>query len=382
MIKVLQVTGAMNRGGAEVMIMDIYKNISPEFHFDFLVNYNLKKGIIEGDFDAEILSTASKIKHIPAQWDIGPFLYIKKFKEIIKEIGTPDIIHIHMNAKSGIIAIAAKLAGIKKIIIHSHGDITFKGKFLKNSLTIAEHYAQKILINHCGTDFWGCSPAALKSFFYSSKIKRGETVIINNAIDVNKYTNYDKEEGEILKASFQRNSNTLVIGAVGRIVRRKNVKFIIEILHELDLQNVDFIFVNAGKVVDVEYMKEIEDAILNYNLTSKVIHLGLRDDIPTVMSTFDVFVSPAYSEAFGMVAAEAQAAGLPSVLSTEFPKSIDMQLGLVYFIEKFETKLWAEKILQVSYNKLSNKQSIELNFQALGFDIKTNIRNIENLYSK
>jgi glycosyltransferase EpsF len=71
-LHVLQVTGAMNRGGAEVMLMDIFRNIGPQFHFDFLINYNKKKGIVEGDFDNEILSNGSTLFYIPAQWEIGP----------------------------------------------------------------------------------------------------------------------------------------------------------------------------------------------------------------------------------------------------------------------------------------------------------------------
>ena len=59
-IKVLQITGAMNRGGAEVMLMDIYRNISSDFHFDFLVNYKLNEGIRKGDFDNEIKFLASQ----------------------------------------------------------------------------------------------------------------------------------------------------------------------------------------------------------------------------------------------------------------------------------------------------------------------------------
>ena len=130
-IKVLQVTGAVNRGGAEVMLMDIYRNISKAVHFDFLVNYKTKQGIQKGDFDDEILSKGGRIKHIGSQWDLGFFNYIKEFKKVILKIGKPDIVHIHMNAKSGVIALAAKKAGIKNIIIHSHADLKFRGSVFR-----------------------------------------------------------------------------------------------------------------------------------------------------------------------------------------------------------------------------------------------------------
>ena len=71
-IKILHVTGAMNRGGAEVMLMDIYRNISEKFHFDFLINYKHKLGVVKGDFDEEIQANGAQIKYIPTQWDVGP----------------------------------------------------------------------------------------------------------------------------------------------------------------------------------------------------------------------------------------------------------------------------------------------------------------------
>ena len=127
-------------------------------------------------------------------------------------------------------------------------------------------------------------------------------------------------------------------------------------------------------------MKEITDKIKSYQLEDRVMNLGLRDDIPCLMSTFDVFISPAHNEAFGMVAAEAQAAGLPCVLSTEFPKTIDMNLNLVSFVNNFEASNWADELIRVSGQKCFDKKLIKECFIKRGFDVKENVKTIENLY--
>lgn len=379
-IKVLQITGAMNRGGAEVMLMDIYRNISSDFHFDFLVNYKLNEGIRKGDFDNEIKEKGGTIKHIATQWDLGPVSYFREFKKIITEIGKPDVIHIHLNSRAGIIALCARIIGIKKIISHSHGDLVFKGSFIKNLPGIIELQIQKFLIDFFATDFWGCSQVAIKSLFSNRNIKNGKTLIINNATPVDDYLNVLETDTKKLKEVLKINKKKLVIGSVGRIVRRKNIGFVIDILNILNRRNIDFIFVNVGKTEDKIYMKEITDKIKSYQLEGRVMNLGLRDDIPSIMSIFDVFISPAHNEAFGMVAAEAQAAGLPCVLTTEFPKTIDMNLNLVSFVNNFDASNWADELIRVRGDKCYDKKLIKESFLKRGFDIKENVKNIENLY--
>ena len=250
-LHVLQVVGAMNKGGAEVMLMDIFRHISEDVYFDFLVNYKTKQGIQEGDFDSEIVSKGSHIKYIGTQWDIGPIQYIKQFKTICKEIGTPDVVHIHLNAKSGIIALAAKMAGVKKIITHSHADLKFRGSVLHNMFSKAELFIQQILIKKYATDYWGASTEACKSLYPNNR----DTVVINNAVDIKTFQSVEKNKIKTFKNENNINDKTLVLGNIGRVVRHKNVDFVIDILNELNKKNKDFIFILAGRDDDKMYMQ-------------------------------------------------------------------------------------------------------------------------------
>lgn len=377
-LHVLQVVGAMNRGGAEVMLMDIYRNISEDIHFDFLINYKTKIGTVKGDFDDEILSRGGRIKYIGTQWDLGPIQYIRRFKSICDEIGIPDVVHIHLNAKSGLIAAVAKKAGIKKIIVHSHADLKFRGSFFNVFASKAELFFQKILISKYATDFWGASKEANNSLFTTSINK--QAVIINNAVDIEVFQNVSSEQITEFRNSLNIKEKTLVLGNVGRIVRHKNVSFIIDILDKLNQKGIDFKFIFAGRVDDMIYMQEINDKIVQFNLTDKVIYLGIRDDIPVVVSSLDVFVAPALKEGFGLVAVEAQAAGIPCVLYTGFPSSVDMELNLVSFISSFDSDKWLNEIIKVKNNKNLDKELILSTIQDKGFDIKKNTKIIEKLY--
>ncbi len=381
-LKVLQVTGAMNRGGAEVMLMDIYRNISSDIHFDFLVNYKLKEGIVKGDFDEEILAKGAIIEQIATQWDLGPFNYIKAFKKIIKEQGKPDVVHIHLNAKSGIIAWAAKKAGIKKIITHSHADLKFRGSLLYVLVSKLELQFQKYLISKYATNYWGCSQEANNSLFYKRLQTIERCAIIKNAVDVKNFQQVSETKVNELLKLYKAKENTIILGNVGRIVRHKNIAFVLEILNELKKIKIDFRFVIAGRADDEIYMEEFLERAKKYNIENKVIYLGERDDVQTVVNTFDVFVGPALKEGFGLVAVEAQAAGVPCVLYTGFPKSVDMQLNLTIFMENFEVQNWVNAILEVKESKCLDKDLIKNKIETLGYDIIGNTKQIEKLYVK
>lgn len=380
-IKVLHITGAMNRGGAEVMLMDIYKNISEDFHFDFLVNYKIKNGIIKGDFDDEILLKGAQIKHIPTQWDIGPRNYIKKFKEICTEIGMPEIVHIHMNAKSGIIALAAKKAGIKNVIVHSHADLKFRGGFVSRLASTLELQFQKILISKYANYFWGCSNEANLSLFYKKLLMPKKATIINNAVDVKSFQNVSNDEVIALRKSYNINEKTIVLGNIGRIVSHKNVIFIIDILSQLHKENIDFVFVFAGRADQEDYLEAIFNKAKKYDILNKIIYLGIREDVSVVVNSFDVFIAPALKEGFGLVAVEAQAVGLPCLLYTGFPKTVDMNLGLVTFFDTFDVKAWSDAVIN-SKEKNKNKEQLFEAIASKGFDINSNTKQIEELYKK
>ena len=375
-LHVLQVTGAMNRGGAEVMLMDIYRNISPEVHFDFLINVNRNNPKPQGDFDDEIVRRGGRLFYIGTQWELGPIRYIREFSKIIQATGKPDVVHIHLNAKCGVIAMAARLCGIKKVIAHSHAALKFRGSFLRVLPSIVELKLQRLLIALFATDFWGCSAAANASLFY----RKGQAVILNNAVDVATFQSVPEDKTRELLQSFGAKEGTLVLGNVGRVVRHKKVDFIIDVLKVLHERAVDFLFVFAGRADEQAYLQEIMQKAKDCGVEGKVLYLGDRDDVPALMSTLDLFVGPAINEGFGLVAAEAQAAGVPCVLSTGFPQSVDMGLNLVTFLDNYQPGKWADAILHASGNHCYNKEMIYQHIAERGFDAAGNTRRIEQLY--
>lgn len=377
---VLQVTGAMNRGGAEVMLMDILRHLSPAVRCDLLINVKKDDPQSHGDFDEEILRLGGRLRYIGTQWELGIPRYIVRFREIIREIGKPDVVHIHLNAKCGVIALAARVCGVKKIIAHSHAALKFHGPLRRRLPSILELKFQKMLIAGCATDYWGCSPAANASLFYPRLLRSGRTMVINNAVDVQAFQAVPPGRTREIRASYGARDDTLVLGNVGRVVRHKKVDFVLDVLKVLHERGVDTLFAFAGRPDDASYMREIQEKARSHHLEGRVMHLGDRGDVPDVMSAFDVFVGPALNEGFGLVAAEAQAAGLPCVLSAGFPPTVDMGLGLVTFVDDYDPAKWANAILNARGRRCFDGALIRRRIAEHGFDAVENTRRIERLY--
>lgn len=379
MLKVLQVTGTMNRGGAEVMLMDILRNKPDDVHFDFLVNNPPEDLERKGVFDDEIKSYGCEIRHIGTQLRIGPRTYIRQFRKIYDELH-PDVIHIHLNAKCGIIALAAHKAGCKRIITHCHADIRFRGSLLSRLFCEGEMFVQKFLIAWYGTDWWGCSVEANNRLYWPWIRKK--SVVVNNSIDLKAYKSVKSEAVTALRSSYCLPDSTLVLGNVGRIVPHKNIAFVVDVMHELMQQGVDVAFVIAGRDDSPEYTAAMRDKAMLMGIPQdRLLFLGERGDIPTVMHTFDIFVGPALKEGFGLVAVEAQAAGVPCVLYEGFPKTVDMQVGLCAFQTDFDVSKWADAVIKANTTIKVDKNTVHHQICALGFDAVENAKMVCGLYA-
>ena len=374
MLKVLQVVGTMNRGGAEVMLMNILRNIPSDVHFDFLINNPPEDLYREGVFDDEIRSHGCVIKHIGTQLRIGPLNYIRRFKEIFNEL-RPDVVHIHLNGKCGIISLAAHMAGCRKIITHCHADIRFRGSLVSRMLNETELFIQKFLIAHYATDWWGCSVEA-NNRLYWPWIRR-KSVVINNAIDLAAYQAVKPEDVRAVRESYHLPDSTIVLGNVGRIVPHKNIAFVVEVMHELRQRGEDVAFVIVGRDDSPDYTAAMRARAKELEIpTDRLLFLGERGDIPTIMHTFDVFVGPALREGFGLVAVEAQAAGIPCLLYKGFPRTVDMNIGLCRFMDSFSVSQWGDELEYVSKGLSHNWIEIYNAITSRGFNAEENSRQI------
>ena len=364
-MRILHVFNIMNCGGAENMIMNIYRNIDREkIQFDFLVHSNKP-----AFFDEEIRNLGGRIFYVP-RWNILNFFKYKKelhnfFKKHKDEFSW---IHGHMGSSSCIYLSVAKKYGIKTIA-HSHS-ANFSYRSLKNAVfLLLNRITRKVSEN-----FFACSyDAGLCR--YGKKIVNGKNFkIIKNAIDLDKYIP-DTKEKERITNEFNL-ENSFVIGHIGRFTYAKNHAFLIEIFKEiLKLKdNAKLLLVGEG-----ELREELESLVKSENLTDKVILTGVRNDVTSLLQVMDCFVFPSHFEGLGIAAIEAQTMGIPCFINESLPKDLDINSNVFRLALSESPERWAKTILNKCHNKISHETAFA-SIKKSGYDIKESVKTLELFY--
>ncbi|MFJ8352987.1 glycosyltransferase family 1 protein [Bacillus paramycoides] len=360
--RVLHIVSAMDRGGAEALIMNVYRNIDRErVQFDFVSH---KSG--ECDYDKEIIALGGKIHRIPSLGQVGPLSYIK---ELVKIMSSNQYVaaHAHTDYQGGLVAIAAKMAGIKIRICHSHSNNWPIGSGLKGRVLLG---ILRTIITYAGTNYCACSVESAR-FLFNKNIDNSKVKIMKNAIDTNQFINVNIQDSDKVREEFNISVEKKVIGHIGRFSESKNHIFILKVFSEVLKCDSDFMLVLVG---DGPLQEFIELEAKRLGIYEKIRFLGVRKDIPRIIRMFDVFLFPSLFEGFGIVVLEAQCAGVPCVVADTITKNVDMGLGIISFINLDEKlKIWSAEIQRVLEKEKLNTQKIAHKISKLGFDIKSNI---------
>lgn len=357
-IRVLHVVTYMGRGGLETMIMNYYRHIDREkVQFDFLVHRDF-----EADYDEEILNLGGRIYRLP---NLNPFSkgYLEKLGRFFSEHPEYTIVHSHLDCMAGIPLKYAKKNGIPVRIAHAHTSGQTKDKKYLLKLLF------KRMIPKEATDLFACGERAGNWMFAGKDFH-----VLNNAIDSKEYQWNETIQKEVRK-ELGIPENVPVLGHVGRFAPPKNHSFIIRIFAEVLKKegNARLLLVGEG-----ELRKEAEKQAEELGIKEHILFAGLRSDVPRMLQAMDVFLFPSVYEGLPVSLIEAQAAGLPCLISENVPIECK-KTDLVYQYPLSDgEELWAERILLVSHRVRRNTSQ---EIRASGFDIRENAKWLQEFYS-
>lgn len=177
-----------------------------------------------------------------------------------------------------------------------------------------------------------------------------------------------------LKKEFNIKENEIILGNVGSFSENKNQSFLIKSLYELHKNNKNYRLILVG---DGEMRKKLKKEVVILGLQEYVLFTGVRSDIPEIMHLFDIFLFPSIHEGLGIVAIEAQASGVPCIISDSVPHEVELGVGLVKFLS-LDVNKWIEMIKFYNFDNCF-KYTANTNFI---FDINTACQKLIGIYKK
>ena len=360
-IRVLQVMGIVESGGVEAVIMNYYRHIDKsKVQFDFVMHKGSNPAYI-----AEVKAMGAKVYEItPYSQNILRFI-IEIFK-ICKD-GKYKIVHINMNSLSGFSLMAAYFAGVPRRILHNHTTDSSK----EGLRTLVKRFLRpfaKLFANR----YFACSNKAAEWMYGKSKLESGNVIIINNAIDLKRFTFNSAKREQVRKHLAIEDS--FVIGHVGRFVKTKNHIFLVEAFEEVlkSVPNAKLLLIGDGPL-----KKQIEDKVRKLGLKDKVIFSGVRSDVADLYNAMDVFVLPSLYEGLPVVGVEVQANGLPFICSSNVTKEILLTDRVKLMDLSSGTKAWKDVICQYAGH---DRHKADADIANSGFDIAVEAKILEKVY--
>ena len=358
MIRVLQVITHMNRGGLETMLMNYYRHMDrTQVQFDFLTHREY-----DGDYGEEIRQLGGKLYHMPI---LNPFSssYRKILGEFFDDHPEYKIVHVHQDCLSGVILRVAKQRGVPVRIAHSHNanqakDIKYPIKLLFRSFI--PKYATKLMA--CGED-------AGKWMFHGAPFE-----ILSNAIPAADLS-FNEEQKRIQREKWGIQPHELLVGHVGNFTLQKNHLFLLDIFNEIQKKT-------AAKLMLVGKKKQWSDVdakIQALGLQDKVILAGARSDVRDLLQAMDVFVFPSLHEGLPLTMVEAQASGLPCLISDKVPIECKITEAVQQISLSESPAIWAERAIEAV--RLPRKNTYE-EIKAAGYDIVENAKRLQKMYEE
>lgn len=205
-----------------------------------------------------------------------------------------DTIVMNLPSDLKLAGIAAKLAGVKKIIYRRGMPHALRGSILN-----------KFLVNHVLTHLVVNSEEIARSLTSGNEswFPKNKIVLIHNGVDTKLPLPLDKK-------LYHKEEKEIVIGNAGRLTAQKGQKYLIQMADLLKKDGLKFKLLIAG---EGELHTELQKMISEHQLDNEVTLLGHVQDMSSFMNSLDIFVFPSLFEGSANTLIETLHHRIPSV---------------------------------------------------------------------
>lgn len=337
--KVVIVLDNLRRGGIEIAALRFFELLdSEEYEATFLL-----RNLLHYDESMVKILEKRRAKIIVKPESFNSYLKDYFFFKKLFKKEKYDIVHAHQLFYNGIIMCAAYKAGVEKRIAHSHAteENCVMGKVKK---TVSDIYraVMRVVIKKYATDIVGCSEKA-GEYMCGKRLFRERGTVLPNYVNTDEY--FFNAERRLQKRKELGITNELLVGHTGSIYWIKNQTFLVSLLARLLELRPDARLMLVGEENDGGETRALAERL---NVADKVMFMGSRDDIPDLLCAMDIFMFPSRFEALPIAPIEAQAVGLPCIVSTGVPEEIKVTDSFARLSLDAPAEQWIEKIAEFS----------------------------------
>ena len=284
----------------------------------------------------------------------NPVLQYGAIKKIIRENGY-DCVYINISESFNCMGLlAAKKCGVPVRIVHSHSSGVDRGNKYVRAVRTFIHRLFRHCVSTLSTRRLACSSVAGKWMFDK------DYEIIYNAVDGSRFA-YDKAMREATRQSLGLADENVFIH-IGHFSYTKNHFFLLDVMNEILKSDKNAVLLSVGIGPDFDSVREYAKKL---GIDNNIRFLGVRDDIPELMSAADAFVFPSRFEGLSITCVEAQFSGLPCILSNGISPETKLADN-VCFLPADNAESWAACAL----SSISQRKDAVLNRETLkNYDI-------------
>ncbi|WP_137624793.1 glycosyltransferase [Lactiplantibacillus pingfangensis] len=372
MVNIFYLVFGLSSGGKEKYSLNLYEHINKDkYNLQFIVKY-MSHDFFDDQYEAAGGHKIALMKvntKLPEK--INTLIFAFRVFKSVKE--NYDIAYFNLNKPADVFTypLICRLAGQKKIIIHSHSSSQDdETRFLKVMNALG-----RFVINSIASAKFACSDKAAVWMFGEKHAKKRDYKLITNGLEINDY-DFNENVRSRIRLALGIKPDQMVVGHVGRFATTKNHTFILDVFKEIvKIQpNAILILIGVGPLE-----KDITKKAESLKIISNVKFMGEVVNVNEYLQAMDVFLLPSIFEGLPISGVEAQASGLHCVYSNNISREADIT-GNVQFLGLDEgTKKWASTVIAES--KIC-RQSEKKKVAKAGFDIAYSTRQVESTINR
>ena len=315
-----------NAGGKEAFILSAFRLLNDRYDFTFLSD---RATIAHAE---ELRAAGARIVRVPDRRG-HPAAHVREVGRVVRE-GRFHAVWLHQTVVNSLEPlIAARRASVPVRILHSHSSANMSGR-----VSGILHHLQRPLVGLCANRRYACSAEAARWVFGASP-----WTFVPNVLDPRPFT-FDPARRRRTRAELGLDEGSTAIIHVARLGPAKNHRFDLGIMTHLRAMGVDAHLLLCG---DGPYRQDLVQRAQQAGLSRRVRFLGARGDVPDLLQAADVMILPSTFEGLPYTALEAQAAGLPLLMSRAVSSSARVGGTIEVLDLEAGPRPWAQRIAEL-----------------------------------